>query len=190
MDNRRFIIRNLFRGVLWLLFFVSLYLLSKYVLPFDFKKWLEPLIKQEWLMYTIFLCSEVIVGIIPPELFFIWAKELNGVQQYILVVASLSVISYTAGIIGYFIGRYLNRTLFYRYFKIRFLRKLDERLRQFGLHLIIIASLTPLPFSGVAMLVGSVRYPFVSYVRYSLFRFLRFALYAWIFWSTDLLVAA
>ncbi len=185
MDNSRFIFRSLFRGILWLLSILLIYFLCKYIIPFEFRAWLEPLIDRTWLMYTIFLSSEIVIGIIPPELFFIWAKELNDLQQYILIVASLSLISYIAGVIGFFIGRYLNRTLLYRYFKIKFLRKLDKRLQQFGLYLIIIASLTPLPFSGVAMLVGSVRYPFLKYLSFSLFRFLRFGVYAWVLWKSD-----
>lgn len=185
MNNNRFIFRSLIRGILWLLIIIIVYLLCKHVIPFEFRVWLEPLIEKTWLMYSIFLGSEIIIGIIPPELFFIWAKELNDLNHYIIAISFLALISYCAGIVGYFIGRYLNSTLFFRYFRIRFLRKLERRLRQFGLYLIIIASLTPLPFSGVAMLVGSVRYPFLKYLSFSLFRFLRFGLYAWIFWKSE-----
>lgn len=188
MDNSHFIFRNLFRGILWLVLFLGTYLVCEHLLPFEFNTWLQPIINRKWLMYGIFLGSEIIIGIIPPEIFFIWAKEFSDLHQYILIIASLAVISYTAGITGYFIGRHLNRTLFYRYIRIRFLRKLDRRLQQFGLYLIIIAALTPIPFSGVAMLVGSVRYPIGKYLAFSLFRFLRFVVYAWIFWNSDSLV--
>lgn len=187
MGSRRYIIGNLLKGFLWLGGIIIAYVLFKKYVNIDFLTWFEPLFSNEKLMYTIFFVSEVIIGIIPPEIFFIWALRFESVPDYIYVISALAFTSYLAGIIGYFIGRYLHNTLFYRYFRRRFLTKMEKRLQQFGLYLIIIASLTPIPFSGVAMLVGSVKYPFSKYSLYSLFRFLRFGVYAWIIWETQLL---
>ena len=82
----------------------------------------------------------------------------------------------------------MNKTLYYRYLRRRFLSKMERRLQNFGPYLIIVAALTPVPFSGVAMLVGSVRFSPQKYLLFSLTRFLRFGIYAWIFWEARSIV--
>ncbi len=188
MDSNRFILRNLFRAILWLVAFLVVYIVFKRFIKVDFLDWFEPLFENEGVMFVIFLVSEIIIGIIPPEVFMLWALRYSVFSQFVLVVFSLSVISYFAGVFGFFFGRYLKSTKFYRYVRVKFLRRTERRFGQFGVYLIIVASLTPLPFSGVAMLVGSVNYPIQKYLLFSLTRFLRFAVYAWIFWETRTLV--
>lgn len=186
MSSRKFILQNLLKGIVWLTAILAIYIIFKKYVNINFLSWLEPVFGNEKLMYLIFLVSEIVIGIIPPEVFFIWALRFDVLSQYIFVISVLAITSYLAGIIGYFIGRYLTNTLIYRYLRRRFMKKMESRLQQFGLYLIIIASLTPVPFSGVAMMVGSVKYPFVKYFLFSLFRFLRFGIYAWIFWESRL----
>lgn len=186
MGTRSFIIQNSLKGIVWFAAILAIYIFFKRYVNINFLGWLEPVFGNEKLMYLIFLISEIIIGIIPPEVFFIWALRFDVLSQYIFVISVLAITSYLAGIIGYFIGRYLTNTLFYRYFRRRYLSRMEKRLQQFGLYLIIIASLTPVPFSGVAMMVGSVKYPFLKYILFSLFRFLRFGIYSWIFWESQL----
>lgn len=182
-----FFIRNLFRGLLWLGIILFLFVFLKKHTDVNFIKWLEPVYNNQLLVYLIFLFSEVIFGIIPPEVFFIWALRFNDLLTYIGIVAFLSVISYLSGLTGYFIGRYLSKTLFFRFFRRKFLSKSEKLLNIYGLYLIIVAATTPLPFSGVSMLVGSVRYPVKKYILYSLSRFGRFAVSAWLVWQTNML---
>jgi membrane protein DedA with SNARE-associated domain len=181
--NSQFVIRSLFRGIVWLAAFLLLYFVGKHYIDLDFLAWLEPIFEQEYLIMSVFLISEVVIGIIPPEIFMIWALRFEVIHHFLLIVAALSIISYLAGVVGFLIGRYLSNTIFYRYIRRRFLSKTEKRLQTFGLYLIIVASLTPIPFSGVAMLVGSVRYSLKKYLYFSLFRFLRFGIYAWVFWE-------
>jgi membrane protein YqaA with SNARE-associated domain len=180
-----YVIYNLAKGLLWLGVFIAAYLLFKKYVNVDYLAWLKPMFNNEPLIILIFLVSEIIVGIIPPEIFIIWALRDDQLYNFIFRVSLLAIISYCAGIIGYFIGHYLNRSKFFRWTKRRFLTKLDSRLQSFGMYLILIAAMTPLPFSGVAMLIGSVRYPFKRFVLFALSRFARFALYAVIFWQID-----
>jgi membrane protein DedA with SNARE-associated domain len=188
MNNTQFVVRNLVRGIIWLAAILILYIFVQRYVNIDFFKWLKPLFEKKILVFSIFLCSEIVIGIIPPEVFMLWALRFDSLNQYILIIAALSIMSYLAGIVGYLIGWYLNYTLYYRYLRRRFLNKIEERLNAFGLYLIIVAALTPVPFSGVAMLVGSVRYSYRKYLIFSLFRFIRFAIYAWIFWEARLVV--
>ncbi len=180
-----YVIFNLAKGLLWLGTFIFIYLLFKKYINVDFLKWLQPLFDNETLVIFIFLVSEVVVGIIPPEIFIIWALRDDQLIAFIYRVSLLATISYCAGIIGYFIGHNLNRSLFFRWAKRRFLTKLDNRLQTFGMYLIIIAAMTPLPFSGVSMLIGSVRFPFNKFILFALSRFVRFGLYALVFWEIN-----
>jgi len=185
MNDRQFVIRNILRAVIWLGIFVTAYVLIKRYVNLDYLSWLEPFFDKESLIYSIFFVSEIVVGIIPPEFFMLWALRYEGLSDYVLVIFLLTTASYVAGVIGYGVGLFLNKTVFYRYVRRRFLQKMEKRLQTFGPYLIIIAALTPIPFSGVAMLIGSVRYSFKKYLLLSLSRFLRFSVYAWIFWEAQ-----
>ncbi len=181
-----FVTRNILKGFLWLGGFLLLFFLGRRFIDIDFFNWLEPLFNNSSLILIVFLTSEVVIGIIPPEVFIIWALRHDQFWDFILQVGLLAVISYFAGILGYTIGLFLNRSLFYRFMKRRFLQKLDRRLQVFGPYLIVIASLTPVPFSGVSMLMGSVHYPFRRFFLLALTRFLRFAIYAIVFWEAHI----
>lgn len=187
MNNRQFVIRNILRGVGWLAAFLTAYILIKRYVNLDFLAWLEPIFDREVLIFSIFLGSEIIVGIIPPEFFMLWALRYETLANYSLVILVLTTTSYLAGVIGFSVGWYLNQTVFYRYLRKRFLKRMETRLQTFGPYLVVIAALTPIPFSGVAMLVGSVRYSFKKYLLLSLSRFLRFFIYAWIFWEAHII---
>ena len=181
-----FVLRNMVKSILWLGGILLLYLLGKKFINIDFLNWLEPLFNNSTLILIIFLTSEIIIGIIPPEVFIIWALRNDLLRDFISTVSLLALISYLAGITGYIIGMFLHRSLYYRFMKRRFLHKLDRRLQIFGPYLIVIAALTPLPFSGVSMLIGSVQYPFRKFAWLALTRFLRFVLYALVFWEANI----
>ena len=65
-----------------------------------------------------------------------------------------------------------------------FFREYIKTLRRYGGFLIIVAAMTPLPFSGVALIVGATGYKFPMYLLVSLTRFVRFAAYAYVVWLT------
>lgn len=179
-----FLFRNLIKGLLWLSVIIAVFILfNKFFYTETIEKWLAPVYENTFLMILIFLVSEIVFGIIPPELFMIWALRDEMVKNYVYMIALLSVLSYLSGISGYFFGRYLYTTRAYRFIRVRFLRRTERRLHIYGLYLIIVAALTPIPFSGVSMLIGSVKYPAKKFILYSLFRFLRFAAYAFIIYA-------
>lgn len=181
--QHRYIVRNILRGLLLLLFFAVLYgVFQRYVHP-GFLTWLEPVFSRHVLILLVFLISELIIGLIPPELFIMWAVQFGDPGLFLVLVSTLAIISFSAGLAGYAIGRHLNRIRIVRYFRIRFLRNLGRQLHRFGPVLLLLATLTPLPFSGVCMLLGSVYYPFPRFFMIAMTRFLRFALYAYVFWE-------
>ena len=95
------------------------------------------------------------------------------------------VISYVAGVFGYWFGAYLNTTRIYRLVKKRIFGKFEKHFYKYGGFLVIVAAVTPIPFSGICMLVGSLRYPFNKFLLFAMARFVRFTVYAAIIWQTQ-----
>lgn len=184
-DRRRFLLRNLLRGFLWLAVIVAGYLYLRNNYDFSMERVLGPIYDRPTIVYLVFLASEVIFGIIPPEFFMIWSLKDELLSDYVYDIIGLSAISYVAGIIGFGIGAYLKNTRFYRIMKVRVFGKFEKHLNNYGGFLVIVAALTPLPFSGIAMLVGSVHYSFKKYMWFSLFRFLRFIVYGIVIWEAN-----
>lgn len=183
MDKQTFLLRHLLKGLLWFAGLVVIYILFKRYVDVDYLDWLEPIYEKPLYVFSIFTVSEVIIGILPPEIFMIWSLREGLVGQYIANVALLSLLSYLAGVIGYFIGNYLNQTQFYKTLEKNFFGKYTQYLDQFGGFLIIVAALTPVPFSGICMLVGAMKYPFRKLLFFASTRFIRFSVYAYIIWA-------
>ena len=180
-----FLFRNLLRGLVWLAVIIGAFLLIKNKVDINYLAWLKPIYENTFIIFLIYFTSELVIGIIPPEVFMIWALRNGSIAQYMILILILALISYLAGLAGYFFGRYLHTTLVYRFIRMKFLTKMERKLNIYGLYIIIVAALTPLPFSGVSMLVGSVKYPLRKYILYSLTRFVRFAVYSWFIWQAN-----
>jgi len=178
-----FFLKNLIRGLVWLAGLVSIFYLIKTNISLDFAESLKPIYENTFLVFLVYSISELLFGIIPPEFFMFWALRDGIVADYIVYIIFLSVISYLAGFIGYLFGSYLNTTRTYRYIRRRFLGKYHSLLQNYGYFLIIVAAATPLPFSAISMLVGSLKYSMRKFLFYSLARFLRFGVYAFLIWK-------
>lgn len=187
VDNEKFVFlaRNLLKGFLWLALLVGGFFLFKKYVNIDYLEWLKPVYEESLLVYTIYSLSELLFGIIPPEIFMMWGLRSGNPTDYILVVVLLAVISYLAGFIGFLIGRYLENTQFFRLFKNRVFGRYEKYLFHFGAFIIIVAALTPLPFSGVSMLVGSTEFSPRKYLLFALTRFLRYFAYSYIIWEVN-----
>lgn len=177
----KFFIKNLVRGILTLaLLVLGVILLNKNLEGggFEWATNLHPL-----LVYFVFLTSEVVFGIIPPEFFMIWSVDSGLFDIYALDILFLSIISFGAGVVGYYIGSIFIFTAWFGRFKTKYLHKYEKLLLQYGGFLIFVGAMTPLPYSAICMLVGAYNYPFSKFLFYSSFRFLRYALYAFIIYQ-------
>lgn len=184
-DRTRFFLRNLIRGVLFLTVIIVGYLIVKKYFGWDLKALMGPLYESPKTVFSIFLVSEVVFGIIPPEFFMMWSQRHADLDLFISNVLVLMLISYSAGVIGYWIGAYLHSTRAYNFLKNRIFGKFEEHFNEYGGFLVIVAAMTPIPFSGICMLVGSVRYPFSRFLIFSMARFVRFTVYAYIIWQAQ-----
>jgi membrane protein DedA with SNARE-associated domain len=185
-EKTGFFLRNLGKGILWLIILIIAFVFIRKNVDVSFMDWLEPFFQNTPLILFIYALSEFFFGIIPPELFMIWALRTGNFIDYSLYILIFATISYLAGFAGYLFGAYLQTTLYFRYVRKRFLGKYHSLLQKFGVFLILVAALTPLPFSAISMLVGSLHYPMRRYLLWALSRFLRVIVYAIIIWEVGL----
>lgn len=181
----RFLIKNGLKGLAWFALLIGGYWLFRIII-FDQNPeyWLRQFYAQPKLIYLIYIGSEFVFGIIPPELFMLWAVNKADVTHYWWNIGFFAVVSYAMGYITFLIGQFLYKRVTFRYIRMKFFKDLWPKLKKFGLFLIIVAAVTPLPWSAVSLLVGASGYPSKRFLRYALFRFLRFAVYGYIIFQT------
>lgn len=185
-SKRHFLLRNIGRGLIWLAILITAFIIIKRNFELDSFELLRNLGDSPALVFSIYIISEIMVGMIPPEMFMIWSIELTTGRNYVLDVTLLAILSYGAGVLMYAFGRYFNQTVFYRYIRKRYLRKYEPIFYRFGGLLLAVAALTPVPYSGICMLTGAVNYPAKSFLLITLFRFVRFAVYGYIIYEASL----
>lgn len=123
----------------------------------------------------VFLASESLLGLVPPEIFIAWS---NKMPEPILYLTLLAVMSYLGGIISYFIGRWIfNIPRVYAYLEGSMSKHL-KHIRKWGGFLIVVGALLPIPYSMTSMAAGMIHYNFSKYLLFGLLRFVRFYLYA------------
>ncbi len=181
----KFLVKNGLRGLAWLaVLLLAYFLFEEIVISKNPDVWLERFYARPLLIYSIYFASEFFFGIIPPELFMIWALNKAGVGHYILNVTFFAFVSYAMGYITFLIGQFLHKRTAFRFIRRKFLAQQTPLLKKYGLFLIIIAAMTPVPWSAVCLLVGSAGYPSKKFLLYALFRILRFAVYGYIVFQT------
>ena len=159
-----------------ILIIFGLYLVNEYVFTID--DGLEFLTQKfsRIGILIVFFISETLLGLIPPEIFIAWSKKT---ASPIVNLSILATLSYTGGILSYFIGK---TTLKIKSIKNYLELKMTKHLKNTGKcggFLILIGALLPVPFSITCVAAGMIKYPLKGVVLFGLFRFARFALYAW-----------
>ncbi|MFH0842420.1 MAG: short-chain dehydrogenase [Bacteroidota bacterium] len=158
--------------LIWFLIMVPLVLLLKYLID------LEPVFRYitedlpNYLVWVVFLVSESFLGLMPPDIFIIWAGKFDST---LLIITLLGILSYIGGIISYYIGHWLSITPKIKAYSERALNKYIVLSRKWGGAFIIISSLFPFsPFSMIVIAVSLLRYPFKLYLFFGVSRILRF----------------
>jgi len=126
-------------------------------------------------VFSFFLVSETILGIIPPEIFIGWASKSASPWLFVFVLAT---ISYIGGIISYFIGNLLFLIPAVKNHIENKIAKHIVNLRKWGGLFVVLGAISPVPHSIVSLASGLIKYNFKQYLFWSLFRYVRFAIYA------------
>lgn len=177
-----FLWRNLIRGLVWFAVILTAYILAAEELAV-YEKEINSVGDRLPLLLSIFTVSEIIFGIIPPEIFMLIWQSKGVLSEYVVNLTYLTFISYAAGVLGYYIGRYFSKTDFYKRIHERYLKQYDQKLRRYGLYLVLVGAITPVPFSAMCMLAGSVHTPIDKFLLICISRIIRFAGYGWAVWA-------
>ena len=122
----------------------------------------------------VFLFSESLLGLIPPEIFILWSSKSAYPYFFLFAIATSS---YIGGAVSYLIGMRIS--------SLRTISKYIENkigqyiinLRKWGGFFIVVGALSPIPHSIVSIGAGLIGYNFKYYLLWSIFRYLRFLLY-------------
>jgi membrane protein YqaA with SNARE-associated domain len=180
-----FLFRNLVKGLIWFAIIITAFILLEEYIQDNFRSHIDDIRANPAILYGIYTLSEIIFGIIPPELFMmIWILDDIDVTGFVINLSILTVISYGAGILGYYIGKNFSKTQFYQTrIREKYLKQYDKSLKKFGGFLVFVGAVTPVPFSATCMLAGSVNMDFRVFLLICISRVLRFSLYGWMVWS-------
>lgn len=180
----RFLFKNLLKGLLWFAVIITAFILVEDYLQENFQETIESIYDEPVPLFGIFFASEVVFGLIPPEFFMmVWTLHDITVASYIVNLVVLTVLSYVAGIIGYWIGSRFSKTAVYQRLHERYLSQYDRNLQRYGGYLVFVGAVTPVPFSATCMLAGSINYNFREFLLICITRVLRFAVYGWMVWT-------
>jgi membrane protein DedA with SNARE-associated domain len=186
-EKRNFLINQLLRGLLFLAVLIGLFLIFKNVFPQELReRWFGSIYDNTKLVIAVFVGSEVLFGIIPPEVFMLWAFRTGHLGSYYLSIGVLSLISYLAGCFNFFLGRQIKNTLLFVKIRRLWLRKSLLLFEKYGGYLVLVASVTPLPFSAIALLSGAGNLEPSKYLRYSVWRIVRFFVYAFVLYQASI----
>lgn len=134
---------------------------------------------------TIFVGSEILFGIIPPEIFMLWSLETGWIGPYFVSIGILSVISYGAGFFNFSVGKLINHKSAFLKSRNKFISKYRMMFLKYGGYMVVVASVSPIPFSAISLLAGAGGMARKEYLLYSLLRIVRFFAYAYIIWRIE-----
>lgn len=158
--------------LVYILVVLIVFLIGKYLV--DFEAFFNGIIDRlsDRFVILLFFASESFTGMIPVDLFVIWAQKFDSPLPWL---ALLGALSYAGGIISYGIGRWISGRPRMKAFTERRLSAYISFVRKWGGAFIIIAALFPFtPFSLVVIAITLFQYPFRSFLLFAMARLFRF----------------
>jgi len=177
-----FLWKNLLRGLIWFAIIMTAYILASKDIKV-YQEEINDIGDRLPLLLGIFTVYEIVFGIIPPELFMLIWQSKGVLSEYVINLTYLTLISYIAGVIGYYIGYFFSKTSLYQRISERYLKQYDRQLKRYGIYLVLVGAITPVPFSATCMLAGSVNIPIKDFLLICISRILRFTVYGWMVWT-------
>jgi membrane protein YqaA with SNARE-associated domain len=179
-----FLFRNLFKGLIWFAVIIVVFVLMEGYIQQNFKEHIDTIRANPGILYGIYTLSEIVFGILPPEIFMmIWILDKIDLNGFITNLIILTLISYAAGILGYYIGKVFSKTKFYQErIREKYLKQYEGKLKTYGGYLVFVGAVTPVPFSATCMLAGSVNLDIKYFLLICITRVIRFAGYGAVVW--------
>ena len=130
---------------------------------------------SSWIVFSVFFVSEILMGILPPEIFIGWGLSSGSPWLHVSMLATLS---YVTGLFAYFLGRMLYSLPSVQHYIKRKIPRHMVNLRKWGGFFIFVGAMLPLPHSLVSFASGLIQFKLKYYLLWALFRFLRFFIFA------------
>jgi len=162
--------------VLFLIIFFILYIIVlKLLKSFDFTKNIENFVLHFGLWGVSLLTLFIDTFIVPfsMDIVFPFVQKWN----IPVLIICLSISSTIAGCLGYWIGRLLGKLKIIQLLTENFSEKGKRLIQHYGAWAVVIAAITPIPFSTVCWLSGMVEVKFSRVALASCTRIFRVALY-------------
>ena len=172
----QFFFKNLVKVLIGMSILLLILFLFQYFVP-NFDAQMEAMLThfKPLSILIVFFISESILGLIPPDIFIIWAQNFDFPY---LMVGLLAFISYLGGSVSYLIGINIGKIPAVEQWLNKKFSTSFDKIKRWGGVLIVFAALFPLPFSPVCMAAGAMRFPLTTFFILGTFRFVRFFLYA------------
>ena len=135
---------------------------------------------SDFFIFSIFLTSESILGLIPPDIFIAWTKNTESPLLYLAVLAFLS---YLGGVIAYFMGMAIAAIPSINKYLYGKMSKHIINMQKWGGFLIAVGALLPLPFAIACLAAGMIKYSRKHFFLFGLLRFGRFIIYGFLIYS-------
>jgi membrane protein YqaA with SNARE-associated domain len=158
----------------------ALFLMESYVISIKEIFSLLVLNVSTGLVFAIFVISESLLGLLPPDLFILWSKELSNQLQWNpwWLLGVLALLSYIGGMISYFLGMKIIHIPSIHNWSFKKYGTLFTNLKKWGGFFVVVSALLPVPFAVVMLICGATQYPVRWAAVLALFRFVRFFGYA------------
>jgi len=135
---------------------------------------------NDFAIFGVFLASETILGIIPPDIFIAWTKSTSSPLLYLAILALLS---YIGGVLAYFIGMTIAAIPAVNTFLYGKMAKHIINMQKWGGFLIAVGALLPLPFAMACLAAGMIKFSRKHFFLFALLRFFRFIIYGFLIYS-------
>ena len=163
------------------LFIVIIYVTGRYLVDLNsiFAFFIDNV--SNGFVFVLFFVSESFLGLVPVDLFVLWAAKFSTPLLYL---ALLGVLSYLGGIISYHIGTWLSRRPKIKSYTEKRLANYIRFVHKWGGAFIVIAALFPFtPFSTVVIALSLLKYPYKWFLLLAMSRLVRFVLQGVLFFD-------
>ncbi len=175
--------RNILHGFLYIILIVGALATSKYFFSTTNFETSIHLAVLPPIVFGVFFISESFLGILPQDFFILWSLQCSHPVIFLFLLAFLS---YFGGIVSLLLGKKLCQIKYLAKYLNGFSNKYKKNILSWGGMYIAIAAFTPIPFSIISILSGSMDYPLNRYMAFASVRILRFLMFGWLFWEIQL----
>ncbi len=135
---------------------------------------------SDFSIFSLFLISETFLGLLPPDIFIAWTKNTSSPLLYLSLLA---ILSYTGGVLSYYMGRSLLLVPKINNYLEGKMSKHIKNMQKWGGFLIAVGALLPLPFAIACLAAGMIKFSQKYFFLFASLRVLRFVIYGYAIYS-------